>query len=152
MQHADGRGIDGQPVHKVGGAVQRVQNPQEIGGRRAGGGIPAGGVILLAQDAMLGKPPRNLALQVGLRGLVGGGHRVLLRPVFVFYVQRAPEIAGQQRAGAGGELGRRGLNGAGVRDAGVQVDSVVRRNGVVPGNGGHNDGDCTLRRRVPPGG
>ena len=115
MQHADGRRVNRQAVHEVGGAVQRVQHPEKIGGRPVVA-VRRKRIVLLAQDAVGWEPPGDLFHQVGLGLLVGGGDGVLLGFVLVLHADNVAEMAGQQRAGALGELHGGGFDGGSIHN------------------------------------
>jgi hypothetical protein len=111
VQHPDGYRKYRQAVEEVGGAVQRVQHPQEVRGRRvcwrrAGVGFRQ---LFLSQHGVAGKPAGNLRHQVLLAGPVGGGHRVPLVVVLELDGHLAAEVARQHRPGAAGQLRGGGL-------------------------------------------
>ena len=112
VQHADRGSIHRQTVHEVGGPVQGIQDPQEIGG---GPVAVSAGVVLLAQDTVFREPARYLVNQIRLGLFVGGGDRVLLRLVLVLNAERPPEVAGQQVPRTAGKFHRGGFDLGGSR-------------------------------------
>src|SRR3990172_3697782 len=99
-EHPDGDREEGQVVHEVGGAVQRVEHPQKV---RI---FPYKVLAFLSQDAVAGIVPVDRGPKVLLRLPVRRGHRIVMALGLGLYLERRLEMVVQYLSRAAGVLHR----------------------------------------------